>query len=316
MADRDSPWKEVLDDQLRPALEFLFAEVVEDIDWQHDPESLEQELRKLAPEGETGKRIADKLVKFRSLTGDDRYLHVEVQGKPEDDFPRRVYVYSYRAEDRFGVPVESLIILADEDPKWRPTTYRVQLKRMQLTFEFKPVKLLDWVHRKEELAQHPNPMGLFVLAHLESLRTRGDPEERARVKLGLIQLMAERKLEAEEARRWYPYLDWFLDLPAALERQIWQQVAELEQEKLMPFVTFAERYGHEKGLRKGLLTGLAAVLEVKFGAQGLELMAALRQIEEVERLEAILQAAKQPTASLDELRRSLSLNAPPDGTAS
>ena len=32
----------------------------------------------MSPEGETGKRIADKLVKVHARSGDDRYLHTEL----------------------------------------------------------------------------------------------------------------------------------------------------------------------------------------------------------------------------------------------
>ncbi len=313
MADRDSPWKELLDHHLQPALAFLFPDVAEDVDWAHEQESLEQELRKMAPAAETGKRVADKLVKVRSRSGDDRYLHVEVQGQPQEGFPRRVYVYSYRGDDRFGVPVESLVILADDDPGWRPTQYEVRLKRTRLTFDFEPVKVLDWRGREVELLRHENPVGLFLLSHLESRRTHNDPDERARVKLGLIQRLAEKRLDADDLRLWYRLLDWFLDLPAGVEKRVWQEVARLQQEKKMPFVTFADRYEREQGKREGLLVGLEALLESKFGAAGLGLAPALRQIEGLDPLQAVLQAAKQPTASLDDVRKLLPDGAPATG---
>jgi hypothetical protein len=174
-----------------------------------------------------------------------------VQAQPQEGFGRRVYVYHYRGDDRFGLPVESLVVLADEDPDWRPNTYAVQLKYTRLTFEFEPVKLLDWADRREELASHPNPMGLFVLAHLEAQRTRQDVKERAAAKLGLILKLLERKLAEEDLRHWYKYLDWFLDLPPELEKKVWAEVGRHEQEGKMPFVTFAERHGREQGKLEG-----------------------------------------------------------------
>ena len=59
-------------------------------------------------------------------------------------------------------------------------------------------------------------------------------------------------------RLWYRWLDWFLDLPAEVEKKVWQEVMRLQQGKKMPFVTYAERYGMEKGLLQGLLAGLMA----------------------------------------------------------
>jgi hypothetical protein len=122
--DYDSPWKEVIDQQLRDVLAFCFPDVHEAID------SLEQELRKLAPAGETGKRLADKLVKVRTRTGDDNYLHVEVQGERQAGFERRVYVYHYRADDRFGLPAEELVLLADDDPDWQQVARHEQEKQV------------------------------------------------------------------------------------------------------------------------------------------------------------------------------------------
>src|SRR5207249_4371392 len=133
--------------------------------------------------------------------------------------------------------------------------YRVQLKRTRLTFEFEPVKVLDWADREEELREHPNPVALFVLAHLKSQRTREDPDERARVKLDLILRLHERKLDAEELRQWYRYLDWLLALPKEHESRVWDEVERAEKEKQMPFITYAERHGMERGLEKGLEKG-------------------------------------------------------------
>src|SRR3954471_20859618 len=123
MPDYDSPWKEVLDQQPQRALGFLFPDVEAEIDWTHDVESLEQELRQIAPSGEVGDRLADKLLKVRTRSGDERILHAEVQGRKQDHFERRVYVYGYRSDDRFGIPAEALVVLADDNSTWRPTRY-------------------------------------------------------------------------------------------------------------------------------------------------------------------------------------------------
>ena len=72
----DSPWKEVVDHHLPALLALLAPEVHGETDWSHDFEPLEQELRKMAPEGGTGKCLADKLVKARAKTGDGRQFIV------------------------------------------------------------------------------------------------------------------------------------------------------------------------------------------------------------------------------------------------
>jgi hypothetical protein len=53
-------------------------------------------------------------------------IHFEMQGKKEQAFPERMFIYAYRIYDRYRRPVISLAILCDDDPQWRPTTTRVR----------------------------------------------------------------------------------------------------------------------------------------------------------------------------------------------
>jgi hypothetical protein len=66
----------------------------------------------------------------------------------------------------------------------------------------------------------------------------------------------------------------------------------------MPFITIVERIGIEKGL----LEGFEACLTLKFGAEGLELMPEVREIQDHELLRAVLNAIKT-AATPEELRR-------------
>jgi hypothetical protein len=154
------------------------------------------------------------------------------------------------------------------------------------------------------LLAHDNPVALIVLAHLKSRQTRDDPQERGRVKLGLILRLYEKKLEPEELRQWYRYLDWLLPLPAEEEAKLWQQISQFEQEKSMPFITFAERYGYEKGERAGLLKALESVLRLRFGAAGMEILADLQRVDDPSQLDRLRQEAEK-VSSLDDFRKLL-----------
>lgn len=76
----------------------------------------------------------------------------------------------------------------------------------------------------------------------------------------------------------------------------------------MPFVTFAEQYGFEKGEIKGkiegkiegLLAGLQTVLRVRFAADANSLVEAIEKIDDPEKLTSLLTASG--TASLDDIR--------------
>jgi hypothetical protein len=97
-----------------------------------------------------------------------------------------------------------------------------------------------------------------------------------------------------------------------LERQVWQDVARSQEEQKMPFVTFAERFGFEKGQAQGreegkketLLPAIETILELKFGSEAASLLPALRQTTDLEVLEKVFHSIKTAT-TLDELRRLL-----------
>jgi hypothetical protein len=338
--DQDSPWKELVDQDLPVLLAFFFADIHADLDWSRDIESLEQELRQIVPQAEMGKRIADKLLKaFRRHGGDERYFHLEAQGKREDDFARRVHQYNYRFEERFQQHVVSLVILLDDDPDWRPDRYVASQYGCERTLIFRTQKVLDWQGKENELEFADNPVGLFVLAQLESKRTRDDAEERARVKLRLILRLHERKMEADQLRHWYRYLDWLLPLPKELEKQVWTTVRRQEEEHKMPFITFAERHGMEKGLeqglekgleqgmekglekgleqgleqglekglakgeRLGLLKALGSLLKKHHGDEGLALLAEMEKLEKLDTLRTLLLALIETESTLEDLRK-------------
>jgi hypothetical protein len=315
MADNDSPWKELLELEFPLALAFFLPAVHADLDWTRDHESLDQELRKLDPGGAVGKRIVDRLVKAWSKRGDPRYLHLEAQAKKQRHLPRRMFDYNVRCTQQFGQPVASFAILIDTDPKWRPRPYRTEIYGTKHVFTFVPIKILDWEGREEELRTHENPVALFVLAQLTALRTRTNRERRMSAKLELILLLQGRGMGAGDLRRWYRYLDWLLILPKEYDERIFDAIVQKEKETAVPYVTYAERRGLEKGREEGLEKGreegllegkkgsIEAVLEVRFPQDVRALMPAVRQSSQMAELDRLLQLAK--TASLEEVRSAL-----------
>jgi hypothetical protein len=76
------------------------------------------------------------------------------------------------------------------------------------------------------------------------------------------------------------------------------ETAARPHERNMPFINIAERVG----MQKGLLRGIEKCLKIRFGADGLELMPELRQIQDHEMLEKILDKI-DVADSPDDLRR-------------
>ena len=65
-----------------------------------------------------------------------------------------------------------------------------------------------------------------------------------------------------------------------------------------------EEIGIRKGIRKGKLEGIEALLEVKFGANGLSLIDDIRKFSDMEKLSQIQQLIKK-AKTLKELRNNL-----------
>ncbi len=295
---------------------FFFPQAHADIDWTRGYEMLDKELQPIVRQSKQGRRYVDKLVRVWLTSGKEKWLlvHVEVQTWKEDDFPRRMYVYNHRIFDRYDREVISLAILADDDPDWRPNRFGYSRWGFRTDTEFPIIKLLDYASQGLALEVDPNPFAMVVLAHLKTLETRRSPTDRHAWKTRLVKGLYDRGMNPEDMRQLFRFIDWIMDLPLKHERLFWQEITTYQQEKLMPFVTIAERVGMEKGIEKGKelgkekgllegrLEGIQLGLTMKFGIKGLELMPEIREIQDHELLHIILSAI--PTAdSPEELSR-------------
>jgi hypothetical protein len=298
--DYDSPWKEALDYYFEPFLALLFADAHAQIDWSGGWESLDKEFQQVVREAEVGRKYVDKLVKVWTKAGVECWvlIHVEVQTTRDADFPLRMFVYHYRIFDRYNVPVANLAVLADDDPNWRPEEFRRSLFGCDVGIRFPSVKLLDFAAKEAELEASENPFAKVVLAHLKARQTRGDPANRSVWKLRLVRGLYERGLSAKGVRELFRVIDWLMELPPPLEEIFWMDIAEIQKEKTMPFVTTPERVGRRAGMREGI----ESLLKVRFGDAGLELMPEIKDVHEEEKLRAILKALETAT-SLNDVRR-------------
>jgi hypothetical protein len=177
--DYDSPWKEALAHYLPDALALFFPEVAAQIDWTRGYTLLDKELQQVTRDADLGRRLADTLVQVWRRDGTDAWvlIHIEVQGQPEHDFARRMFVYYYRIFDRYERPIMSVAVLGDEQADWRPSRFTHELWGCTLELRYPVVKLLDWRAREDELAASANPFAVVVRAHLAAQETRGEASD-------------------------------------------------------------------------------------------------------------------------------------------
>jgi len=308
MSDYDSPWKEALDRYFRAFLALFFPLVHADIDWSRNYELLDKELQGVARDAELGRRYADMLVKVWLKDGSESWvlIHVEIQGRYEADFGKRIYVYNHRIFDKYDREVVSLVVLADDNPNWRPRGFHTNRWGCKVGIEFEPVKLVDYAGRETELEASNNPFAKLVLAHLKTMETRGNEADRHAWKVRLVRNLYECGLSADDVRELFRLIDWMMDLPRALEDLFWEEADNIAKEKHMPFIDIAERKNREKGQREGLREGLLKAIllgfKLKFPGQWGQLYEEVRPTEDLAVLQRIYDAI-EGAGTPEELRR-------------
>ncbi len=184
-------------------------------------------------------------------------VHMEVQRSKVPRFEYRMLFYHSALVRRFGRPVISLAILADPDPKWRPTGLKRGIAGVGTRFEFPICKLADFTD--VELESNPNPVSLVILAERVTRRHRNDPVARREAKLALFRRMAElleSKRYGEEQRLVLTrVMDGSIPLPEAEERLFLEQFRQSEGDIPMTYLTTFERHARREGLEQGLERG-------------------------------------------------------------
>ncbi len=261
--DYDNPWKEAIEAHFSSFLSFFFPEAHQEIDWRQAPVFLDQELRVVARDAESGNRIIDKLARVSRINGETGwvYIHLEVQGQRQDKFAERMFVYHYRLFDRYQQPIASLALLTDDQPRWRPASYGYRALGCELSLSYPVAKLTDWAGSEQRLEDHVNPFALLTLAHLATRATRQDPSARKDAKWQLLKHLARRGWDRQQVIDFYRVLDWMMRLPKELEQQLRQDLDELEGEMAMRYVTAFETLAMEKGLEQGLQQGIQQGIE-------------------------------------------------------
>lgn len=269
MVDYDNPWKEILESYLKQFLELCLSDLHAAIDWSVPARVRDKELQRIAPESPVGVRIADKLFEVRLLDGLTAWImiHVEVQNQREKDFQKRMFVYYYRILERYNKPLVSIAILGDEQPSWRPSEFTQDTFGCGVQYRFPIVKLLDFETKLDELEQSENLFATVILAHLMTVRTARNADNRFAWKLRIMRALYERGVAGDDVRQLFRVIDWLMELPPQLELEFRMEIDKIESEHNMPYITSVERLariegreegrveGREEGEEKGVLVG-------------------------------------------------------------
>jgi hypothetical protein len=142
---QDELWKIIIPILWVDFIHYFLPEWVDEIDFSRKPDFLDKDLKRLMPKGKSKNRTVDVLMRVYLKNGQAKtfLLHIEVQAYFELLFPKRVFQYYYRIGDLLEEDIETLVIMIDDDPNYRPDEYHIKLKVTSVHFKYKLFKLLD-----------------------------------------------------------------------------------------------------------------------------------------------------------------------------
>lgn len=288
-ADYDSPWKEALDVYFESFMAFCFPDFYRAIAWEKGYETLDKELPEVVRDAETGRRLADKLVRVWLVNGDRALVlvHIEVQSQFQSDFAERMYIYNHRLFDRYRQKVFSLAVLGDDRPDWRPREYGYSGFGFETRLQFPSVKLLDYEQDWDSLEQNPNPFAVIIMAHLKTMATRSNLRVRLQWKLNIVRGLYQRGYAKNQILELLRFLDWMMALPDELKQEFKAEINRYEEENRMPYITSWERDGILQGNLETSREAVIEVLETRFSQVPSELRDRLNNIQDIARLKQL-----------------------------
>ena len=164
--DFDSPWKMAFHNFLPEFVALFFPKMYRAIDWSRGVEFLDKEFLRIARDAKLGRSHADVLVKVWLKNGQEVriLIHIEVQSQRDAKLPERMYVYNYRAYDKYRLVIWSLAVLADESKSWRPKKFENRAFDCVAGLHYPIIKLSDFRAPKQRrrLERSTNPFALLV----------------------------------------------------------------------------------------------------------------------------------------------------------
>ena len=123
----DSGWKRVLFRFFFEVIDFFFPALGILIDRNVAPVFLDTELKQISPGGRIGHRRSDALVKVQLVSGSQQILfcHLELQTKDDPSIGERSFIYAFRIYEKFGHFPITLLLLADTNASFRPSTFEL-----------------------------------------------------------------------------------------------------------------------------------------------------------------------------------------------
>ena len=267
----DATWKEAINTYFESFVELFWPEIYDKIDWSKGYELLEQEFHLMHQYQKKDKSITDKLIKVFRHDGKEAWvlILIEIQGQRDPDFAERIFIYFYKAYERYRKPIACLAIFIDPHPNWRPSQFELELWDTNLTLKFPIMKVLDYKNKQEFLRKSINPFAAVILAQLAAIEAAGKNEVMLISKLDILKCLYIRNADYKEILEQYRYMEGLLPLSKDFSLQYHREIKRIEEEHCMSYITTAIEENRIEGKIEGKIEGelemLFTLLNVKFG---------------------------------------------------
>jgi hypothetical protein len=194
---QDELWKLIIPIVWGPLIRFYLEEWVDSIDFTRKPIFLDKEMKRPMPRSKSKSRTVDVLMRVYMKDGTTKkfLFHIEIQGYYDAKFEHRVFQYYYRIDDLLQEPIETLVIMIDEDPDYRPNEYKQNFGQTSVSFKFRLFKLLDnpppYIGKEDNIFSIVLEVAWYAL---KQNRLKSD-EDLMQLKFRLIRRLMERKID-------------------------------------------------------------------------------------------------------------------------
>jgi hypothetical protein len=261
MIDHDRLFKELLTTFFVEFIDLFLPEVAAYLDRDHF-DFLDKEVFTDVTSGD--RHEADLVVKARFRRQEAFFLlHLENQAAPEPQFAKRMFRYFARLHEKHDLPVYPIALFTYDAPQ-RPEAdeYRVAFPdKAVLKFSFTAIQLnrMNW----RDFVRRPNPLASALMAKMNIAS-----EDRAKVKLECLRLLATLHLDAAKMQLIAGFVDTYLRLNQDEQREFVREANVLEQaekETVMQLTTSWKEEGIVEGLHRGKREFLVRLLRRRFG---------------------------------------------------
>ena len=276
--EHDRLFKELLCTFFFEFLQLFFPPLAACVDRSQPPVFLDKESF-----GHTSRRREVDLVVRLTMSGQAAHflIHLEHQAQAKEGFPRRMFLYFARLLEKYGNPIYPIALFSFPTPITKqPAGYQMTVAgRRVLDFRYATLQLnrMSW----RQFANQANPVASALMARMKIA-----PQERARVKLQCLRLLATLGLDRRKSYLISGFVDSYLQLDTQDMRTFNRSLEKLpikERREIMQFTTSWKEEGRAEGLvagrtqglvegrvegrLEGLLEGLETALQLKFGQE-------------------------------------------------